>query len=168
MPEEQLPTSPVEPDATAETAKVTDAKATARPVKKTRSESSATKDAVSKDSDQGAAKSTTAAKTTAAKSGTKSSTGKTADARSRTTKTKAADTKAVEAKSSGKKKVVKHRSRAWVPWVFCTLGLVGLAWLVLWYLAGPQIAFMVRLGDLNILIGMGLIAAAFVVATLWK
>ena len=60
------------------------------------------------------------------------------------------------------------RSTAWVPWAFCILGLLGVAWLVTFYVAGQLIPGMRELGNWNILVGMGLIGAAFCIATLWK
>ncbi|MGO4958196.1 cell division protein CrgA [Luteococcus sp. Sow4_B9] len=59
-------------------------------------------------------------------------------------------------------------SGAWVPWAFCIVGLLGVAWLVTFYIAGNLIPGMSELGNWNILIGMGLMAAAFGIATMWK
>lgn len=59
-------------------------------------------------------------------------------------------------------------SRRWVPPVFITVGLLGVAWLVVYYIAGTMVPLMTTLGDWNILIGMGLMAASFIIATLWK
>lgn len=59
-------------------------------------------------------------------------------------------------------------SRRWVPPTFIGVGLAGVAWLVLYYIAGQDIGFMAVLGNWNILIGMGAMAASFIIATLWK
>jgi hypothetical protein len=59
-------------------------------------------------------------------------------------------------------------SRRWVPPTFITVGLLGVAWLIVYYVGGQSIPFMAMLGNWNILIGMGGMAAAFVIATLWK
>ena len=59
-------------------------------------------------------------------------------------------------------------SRRWVPPAFITVGLLGVAWLIVFYIAGSQIPFMAALGNWNILIGMGGMAAAFGIATLWE
>lgn len=59
-------------------------------------------------------------------------------------------------------------SRRWVPPTFLTVGLLGVAWLITYYIAGQYIPFMTSLGNWNILIGMGGMAAAFGIATLWK
>ena len=66
------------------------------------------------------------------------------------------------------RKVKAPASRRWVPPTFITVGLLGVAWLIIYYIAGPNVPFMNDLGNWNILIGMGLMAAAFGIATLWK
>ena len=66
------------------------------------------------------------------------------------------------------KKVKAPSSRRWVPPTFITVGLLGVAWLITYYVAGPLIPYMSDLGNWNILIGMGGMAAAFIIATLWK
>ncbi|WP_331715079.1 cell division protein CrgA [Microlunatus soli] len=58
--------------------------------------------------------------------------------------------------------------RRWVPPTFIGVGLLGVAWLVVYYVAGTMIPFMAALGNWNILIGMAGMAAAFIIATLWK
>lgn len=73
----------------------------------------------------------------------------------------------VEARQTTKKSVAPG-SRRWVPPTFITVGLLGVAWLVVFYLAGRDVPFMDKLGNWNILIGMGLFAAAFGIATLWE
>ena len=62
-------------------------------------------------------------------------------------------------------------SRAWVPPTFIAVGLLGVAWLVVYYVTGSvQIAVPVMsgLGGWNVLIGMVLMAGAFAISTLWK
>ena len=66
------------------------------------------------------------------------------------------------------KKIKAPSSRRWVPPTFIAVGLLGVAWLIVYYIAGTQIPFMTALGNWNILIGMGGMAAAFAIATLWK
>ncbi len=56
--------------------------------------------------------------------------------------------------------------RTWVPWVFVPVGLLGVIWLVLYYIIGSFIPGVA--GGWNILIGMGMMAASFIIATLWK
>ncbi|MBK9156693.1 MAG: cell division protein CrgA [Propionibacteriaceae bacterium] len=73
-----------------------------------------------------------------------------------------------EHKADLQRHVVAPGSRRWVPPTFITLGLLGVSWLVVYYVAGYMIPFMSTLGGWNIGIGMGLMAAAFAVSTLWK
>jgi hypothetical protein len=81
----------------------------------------------------------------------------------------AEDKKKIQAQEKARaKKVIAPGSRRWVPPTFITVGLLGVAWLVTWYVAGRQIPFMNDLGNWNILIGMGAMAASFGIATLWK
>ena len=81
----------------------------------------------------------------------------------------AAEKQKVKAQASGRPRKVKApASRRWVPPTFITVGLLGVAWLITYYVAGPSIPYMSDLGNWNILIGMGGMAAAFLIATLWK
>ena len=66
------------------------------------------------------------------------------------------------------KKVKAPGSRRWVPPTFITVGLLGVAWLIVYYVAGTSVPLMSDLGNWNILIGMGGMAAAFGLATLWR
>lgn len=77
-------------------------------------------------------------------------------------------TKAELAEKRAEKQRLAPASRRWVPPVFITVGLLGGLWLVVYYIAGLKIPFMRDLGDWNVLIGMGLMAAAFAISTLWK
>ena len=82
---------------------------------------------------------------------------------------KSAEKKKQKAAAEAKPKKVKApSSRRWVPPTFITVGLLGVAWLIVFYIAGYEIPFMAALGNWNILIGMGGMAAAFGIATLWK
>lgn len=56
----------------------------------------------------------------------------------------------------------------WVVPVMLVCFLVGLAWIVTFYLAGTEIPGMRDLHSWNILIGMGLIAIGFVASTQWR
>ena len=76
---------------------------------------------------------------------------------------------AQEAHESNKLKAAQiSGGRDWVPWVFVPLGLFGVAWLVVFYIAGANIPVMSTIGNWNYAIGMGSISAAFIVATFWK
>lgn len=94
---------------------------------------------------------------------------------------KKTDRKVETAKTRARKqrRVATPGSRRWVPVAFITFGLLGVAWLILYYLAGiavsqdptgsnPFFLFITGLGGWNILIGLGLMATSFGVATLWK
>lgn len=58
--------------------------------------------------------------------------------------------------------------RNWVPLVFVPIGLVGVAWMVVYQLAGQSIGFMRAIGDWNIGVAMMLIVVGFFGLTLWK
>lgn len=88
---------------------------------------------------------------------------------SKSAATKKKTKKVVEdAEKRRERKRLAPTSRRWVPPVFIAVGLLGGLWLVTYYIAGNQIPFMSELGDWNVLIGMGLMAAAFAISTLWK
>lgn len=81
----------------------------------------------------------------------------------------AADKQKLKSQQASKPKKVKApSSRRWVPPTFITVGLLGVVWLIVFYVAGPSVPLMRDLGNWNILIGMGGMAAAFGLATLWK
>lgn len=71
-------------------------------------------------------------------------------------------------KRSERQRLTSGGERKWVPWAFGIVGLLGVLWMVVWNLAGTHIPFMLRLGEWNILISLGLILASFGLATLWK
>ena len=82
--------------------------------------------------------------------------------------------KSTSVKKPGKSEPKPHKtkikapgSRRWVAPTFITVGLLGVAWLITYYVAGQYIPFMTELGNWNILIGMGGMAAAFVIASFW-
>lgn len=59
-------------------------------------------------------------------------------------------------------------SGRWVAPTMVTLLILGLAWLVVYYVAGSSIPVMGDLGGWNLVIGMGLITGGFLTATQWK
>ena len=59
-------------------------------------------------------------------------------------------------------------SGRWVAPTMVTLLLIGLAWVVLYYVAASTIGFVSALGAWNILIGFGFMFAGLMVATRWK
>lgn len=84
---------------------------------------------------------------------------------------KKAARRADAAKAQAENKRALVNTRAWVVPTFATCGLLGVLWLVVWYITtstGVTVPGMSDLGNWNMAIGMGLIAAAFGIATLWK
>lgn len=59
-------------------------------------------------------------------------------------------------------------SRAWVAPAMVTLFLLGLAWIVLYYLSSGDIWGMRALGSWNLLVGFGFITGGFVLSTQWR
>ena len=74
-------------------------------------------------------------------------------------------TEKVKAEKTPKKP--RTSSRVWVAPLMLACWLLGLAWLVVFYVAGQDIPVMDKLGNWNLLVGMGLIAVGFVVSTQW-
>lgn len=68
--------------------------------------------------------------------------------------------------ATAKPRPVRHQDRSWVPWVFIPVGLVGVLWLVVFYIIGDFVPFIS--GGWNVVVGMVLMAASFIIATLWK
>ena len=59
-------------------------------------------------------------------------------------------------------------SGRWVAPTMVVLLLLGLAWIVLYYLVEGDLPLMRELGGWNLVIGMGLITGGFITATKWK
>jgi hypothetical protein len=59
-------------------------------------------------------------------------------------------------------------SRAWVAPVMVALFLIGLAWIVTFYLTQGDLPLMDALGNWNILVGFVFIGLGFAVSTQWK
>lgn len=87
---------------------------------------------------------------------------------SRTRKSAEAKQKVKKQRAAKPQKVKAPSSRRWVPPTFITVGLLGVAWLIVYYVAGDAVPLMSDLGNWNILIGMGGMAAAFGLSTLWR
>ena len=62
----------------------------------------------------------------------------------------------------------KLGSGRWVAPTMIALFLIGLAWIVVFYITRGDIAVMDSIGNWNILIGFGFIGAGFVVSTRWR
>jgi hypothetical protein len=66
-------------------------------------------------------------------------------------------------------KAVRIGNPAWLVPTMLTLMIVGLLWIVVFYLAGNQVPVMKNLNNLeNILVGFGFIGIGFGLATRWK
>jgi hypothetical protein len=59
-------------------------------------------------------------------------------------------------------------SGRWVPITGSVLLVLGLVWIVVFYVAGSSIPGMRELGNWNLMIGMGAIVAGFLIFTRWK
>lgn len=66
------------------------------------------------------------------------------------------------------KPVARLQSPPWVPALMVAMFVLGLAWLVVFYLAGTSVPGMSGLGSWNLLVGIGFIAVGFGVATQWR
>ncbi|MGI5481799.1 cell division protein CrgA [Streptomyces lavendofoliae] len=62
---------------------------------------------------------------------------------------------------------IKLTSRSWVAPVMLALFAIGLAWIVVFYVTDGSLP-VESLGNLNIVVGFGFIAAGFGVSTQWK
>ncbi|HET7174094.1 MAG TPA: cell division protein CrgA [Nocardioidaceae bacterium] len=62
---------------------------------------------------------------------------------------------------------VRVGTRRWVAPIMVTLWLVGLAWIVVYYIV-PGLPYLREIGNWNLAVGMVLIAAGFVFATRWE
>ena len=67
-----------------------------------------------------------------------------------------------------KRKGASAVSGRWVVPTMLTLLIVGLAWVVLYYVASGSIGFIESLGAWNVAIGFGFMFAGLMVATRWK
>lgn len=71
------------------------------------------------------------------------------------------------AAGSETKRVAQTASPRWLAPLMVTLFLLGLLWIVVYYLA-PSLPVMSDLGNWNMLVGFGLIMAGFVLSTRWR
>jgi hypothetical protein len=66
------------------------------------------------------------------------------------------------------KKAIKVGSPMWLVPAMVSLFLFGLLWIVLYYIAGPNIPGMKTLGWWNIIVGFGFIGGGFMLSTKWR
>jgi hypothetical protein len=58
--------------------------------------------------------------------------------------------------------------KRWIAPLMLAMFLIGLVYIVVYYLAGSNIPFMEGLGNWNILVGFAFIGVGFALATRWK
>lgn len=64
---------------------------------------------------------------------------------------------------------VNFDSPRWLAPTMVTFMIVGLLWVVVFYIAGNDIPFMANLGNLgNVGIGFGLMSVGFIMSTKWR
>ena len=59
-------------------------------------------------------------------------------------------------------------SGRWVAPAMVTLLVLGLVWIVVYYITEASLPMMSALGGWNLVVGMGLITAGFILATKWR
>jgi uncharacterized RDD family membrane protein YckC len=62
----------------------------------------------------------------------------------------------------------KGPSPVWVPALMLAFMLIGVAWLVVFYMVGSDMPLVGDLGNSNLLIGFGFIVAGFGLSTQWR
>ncbi len=72
----------------------------------------------------------------------------------------------LQSRSSASK--VASPSPRWYPAVMVTLMLLGLLWIVVYYVAGDRIPFMVSLNVWNFAIGFGAMVAGLIMSMRWR
>ncbi len=77
--------------------------------------------------------------------------------------------KAVYTPPPSKKDPVKLGPSRWVGPLMVAMFVIGLVWIVVFYVAGQDVPLMKDLGNLwNVLIGFAFIGVGFVLATRWR
>ena len=73
------------------------------------------------------------------------------------------------ANAGGQQAPVHIGPKPWLAPLMVALLIIGLLWIVTFYLAGDRIGFMQSIGNLgNVLIGFGFIGAGFALSTRWR
>ena len=65
------------------------------------------------------------------------------------------------------RKPVKIGGSRWIAPAMCTCWIIGLAWIVLYYIV-PDMKYLRDLGNWNLVVGMVFIALGFVLSTKWE
>lgn len=68
---------------------------------------------------------------------------------------------------SERKEPVKFESPRWIPITMVTCFVIGLAWIVVWYIA-PANPIQAPLSSWNVAVGFGFIAVGFILSTRWR
>jgi len=66
------------------------------------------------------------------------------------------------------RKPVKFGSPRWLAPLMVTLFVIGLLWIVVYYIAGATVPGMKTLGWWNIVVGFGFIGGGFMLSTKWR
>ena len=70
--------------------------------------------------------------------------------------------------SKGERKVAKIGSPSWLAPVMVACFVIGLVYIVIFYIAGSDIPIMNSIGGVNVGIGFGFIIIGFILSTKWK
>jgi hypothetical protein len=73
----------------------------------------------------------------------------------------------LQARSSKAARALQPSPR-WYVWVMVGLMLVGLLWIVVYYVAGERIPLLVSLGAWNFAIGFGAMVAGLIMSMRWR
>ena len=77
--------------------------------------------------------------------------------------------KSVSTAAAAQHDAVHIGPQPWLAPLMVALLVIGLMWIVVFYLAGDKIGFMQSIGNLgNVLIGFGFVGAGFALATKWR
>lgn len=71
-------------------------------------------------------------------------------------------------KSSANRPAAARATKRWAAPAMLTCWLLGLIWVVVFYIAGDKLPVMSDLGGWNIVVGMAVIALGFLFATQWE
>ncbi len=70
--------------------------------------------------------------------------------------------------SAASRAKAKSPSPTWYAVVMIALMLIGLIYIVVYYITGDQIPFMASLGSWNFLVGFGLMVAGLIMSMRWR
>lgn len=62
----------------------------------------------------------------------------------------------------------KQVSPAWVPSLMLGFFIIGIVWIVVYYVTGSDVPGIRTLGNWNLVVGFGLIIAGFITSTQWR